>query len=77
MDSVRVLIVDDQGPSPTGVCRMGSPRTTAATVDPVGAIPLSNPGDTATREPHPLNEATSLTADPAQCVLEHGPTVLI
>jgi hypothetical protein len=25
-------------PSPTGVCRMASPRTTAATVDPVGAI---------------------------------------
>ena len=30
-------------PSPTGVCRMGSPRTTAATVDPVGAIRSRTP----------------------------------
>ena len=38
--------------------------------------PLSDPGDTTPREPHPLDEAARLTAHPARHVLEHGSTVL-
>jgi hypothetical protein len=37
---------------------------------------LADPGDTTTREPDPLDEATGLTPHPARHVLEHGSTVL-
>jgi hypothetical protein len=49
-------------PAPTGVCRIGSPRTTAATVEPVGAIrsrapvirPRANQIDSTNRPVSPL-----------------------
>jgi hypothetical protein len=42
---------------------------------PRGSDTFTDPGDTTAREPDPLDEPASLTANPARHILEHGSTV--